>query len=396
MGRRASLVVSVAVAGHTLWTSAAPALTYRLYAQQWHLSPTVTMGIFAVYPIAVVAMLVGFGGVSDQIGRRAAMLWGLCASLGGAVLFGVASNVGWVFMGRILSGIGVGLSAGPSTAAILEFCADQDAKRAASLTMTAQAGGFAAALLVGGALTQYGPWPTRLCFWVLALLLLALITATSGLPRQVITPGKNLWRPKMPLIPRHLRGAFATAGAAMMTAYTLGVLVLSLGAQVEHDLIGSSNALVNGAVLAVFPLVLASVGIVAKALASRIALSVGAAASSLGMGLLALAVSRHDLIAYLASTAAAGAGYSLLFVGGLQLINASVPQRHRGGVLSALYLLAYLSIAVVAVVLGVIATFRGLALAVDLGAAALTIMNFATFLLAIVARAKAPKTERTT
>ena len=43
--------------------------------------------------------------------------------------------------------------------------------------------------------------------------------------------------------------------------------------------------------------------------------------------------------------------------------------------------------------MGVTATFRGLALTVDLGAAAITIMNIATFLLAIVARAEVPKTE---
>src|ERR1700722_19271868 len=87
LGRRASLAVSAGVASHTLWTSAAPALTYRLYAQEWHLTYTMTTGMFAVYPIAVVAMLVGFGGISDQIGRRAAMLLGLISSLVGAMLF---------------------------------------------------------------------------------------------------------------------------------------------------------------------------------------------------------------------------------------------------------------------------------------------------------------------
>jgi MFS family permease len=154
LGQRASLAVSASVAGHALWTSAAPALTYRLYAQEWHLTYTATTGIFAVYPIAVVAMLVGFGGISDQIGYRAAMLFGLGASLVGAILFAVAPDVQWVFAGRALMGIGVGLSVGPSSAAILEFCSDQSAKRAASLTMTAQAGGFTAALLVGGVLTE--------------------------------------------------------------------------------------------------------------------------------------------------------------------------------------------------------------------------------------------------
>ncbi len=58
LGRRASLWVSAGVVAHTLWTSAAPAMTYRLYAQEWHLSHTVTTGIFAVYPIVVVAVLV--------------------------------------------------------------------------------------------------------------------------------------------------------------------------------------------------------------------------------------------------------------------------------------------------------------------------------------------------
>src|SRR5258707_9439784 len=100
LGRRASLAVSAGVAGHALWTSAAPALTYRLYAQEWHLTHTATTGIFAIYPVAVVAVLVGFGGISDQIGRRAAMLLGLCASLVGALLFAVAPAVWCVFVGR--------------------------------------------------------------------------------------------------------------------------------------------------------------------------------------------------------------------------------------------------------------------------------------------------------
>jgi hypothetical protein len=117
LGRQASLLVSAGVVSHSLWTSAAPALAYGLYAQEWHLTHTATAGIFAIYPIGVVAMLVGFGGISDQIGRRATMLAGLFASLVGALLFAVAPDAWWVFAGRGLMGIGVGLSASPSTAA---------------------------------------------------------------------------------------------------------------------------------------------------------------------------------------------------------------------------------------------------------------------------------------
>src|SRR5712664_599936 len=187
LGRRASLLVSAGVVGHTLWTSATPALTYGLYADEWHLTHTVTAGIFAIYPIGVVVMLVGFGGISDQIGRRATMLAGLFASLMGTLLFAVAPDVWWVFAGRALMGIGVGLAASPSTAAILEFSSPERAKRAALVTMGAQAIGFTAALLLGGALTEYGPWPTRLCFWILDLFLIVLLIGTWLLPRH--TPG---------------------------------------------------------------------------------------------------------------------------------------------------------------------------------------------------------------
>jgi MFS family permease len=382
LGRRASLLVSAGVVSHTLWTSAAPALTYGLYARQWHLTHTVTAGIFAVYPLAVVVTLVGFGGISDQIGRRATMLAGLFASLVGALLFAVAPDVRWVFGGRALMGVGVGLAASPSTAAILEFSTPEHANSAASVTMAAQAIGFAAALLLGGALTEYGPWPTRLCFWVLALFLVVLLTATWFLPRHTVSGAGGDWRSRMPSVPKDVRRAFAVSSTAMVAAYTFGVLVLSLGGQVEHDLIGSPNAFLNSVVLSLFPIVMGAIGIIARTLSPRTALIAGALVSGLGVALLILAVSLRDLPIYLLATAAAGGAYSLLFVGGLQVISAEAPEHRRGGILSALYLLGYLSMGALALVLGAIATTRGLGLAVDLGAAAIILTNVATVALA--------------
>ena len=384
LGQRASFWVSAGVVAHIFWTSAAPALTYRLYAEQWHLTPTVTTAIFAVYPIVVVAVLIGFGDLSDQIGRRLAMLLGLGASLIGTLLFAVAPNVLWLFAGRAFAGIGVGLTAGTATAAMVDFSAEGQSKRAASVTTIAQAFGFTGALLLGGALTQYAPWPTRLGFWVLFALIALLFVATWFLPRRRGGPTSRRWQPKSPSIPPGLRSAFALAASAVTTAYTHGVLILSLGGQVGHDLVGSSNALVNGAALSLFAITSGSVGIAARGLRPQPAMLWGALASVAGMGLLALAVVRHELAIFLAATAIAGVGYSLLVVGGLALIGGAVPERQRGGVLSALYLFAYLSMGSVALGLGVVATERGLGQAVDLGAAAITLLSLGTLgLLAI-------------
>ena len=382
LGRRASLWVSASVVAHTLWTSAAPAMVYRLYARDWHLSHTVTTAIFAIYPIVVVLVLLAFGDVSDHIGRRATMLMGLAASLAGTVLFASASNVLWLFVARAFMGAGVGLTAGPSTAAVVEFSVRASPRRAALMTTVAQAIGFAAALLIGGALTEYAPWPTRLTFWLLAVLLVSLMTATWFLPHDTAGAAERRWRPRIPYVPRRARQAFIAASLAMTTAYTHGVLVLSLGGQVAHDLVRSPNAFVNGAVLALFAIMSGVVGILGRLLAARSAMIVGALASTLGMGLLAAAVKLHDLPFFLLATATAGAGYSLLFLSALEVINTATPAPHRGGGLSAVYLLAYLSLGSVALVLGAVATAYGLGLAVDLGAGIIAVLGLGTLAVA--------------
>jgi predicted MFS family arabinose efflux permease len=391
LGQRASLLVSAGVVAHTLWTSAAPAMAYRLYAEEWHLSHTVTTGIFAIYPAVVVVVLIGFGDISDHIGRRATMLVGLSASLAGSLLFAIAPSVLWLFAARALMGVGVGLTTGPSTAAVVEFGTGGPSKRAALITTVAQAAGFAAALLVGGALIQYAPWPTRLSFWVLAALLALLFAATWFLPRHTGGDAGGRWRPRMPSVPRYARKAFVLASVAMMTAYTHGVLVLSLGGQVAHDLVGSPNAFVNGAVLSLFAIVSGAVGILAKSFRAPVAMVLGALASAMGMGLLALSVGLHDLTIFLLATSIAGAGYSLLFLSAIEVINTAAPTHQRGRILSALYLLAYLSMGTVALVLGVVATARNLRLAVELGAGVIAVLSLATLVLAISARGPVPR-----
>jgi len=362
-------------------------MTYPLFAEEWHLTHTVTTAIFAIYPIVVAAVLVGFGDVSDYVGRRTAILWGVGASLVGTLLFAVAPDVLWLFAGRAFMGIGVGLTAGPSTAAMVEFSGQRTGKRAATITTAAQAVGFAAALLLGGALIQYAPLPTRLNFWVLFAVLAALFAAVWFLPRHTGNEAHGRWRPKFPAIPKHLRNAFAVAATAVTAAYTHGVLILSLGSQVARDLVGSPNTLVNGAALSLFAIASAVVGIGARRLQPPTAMIGGAAASAAGMALLATAVARHHLPVFLAATAISGAGYSLLFFGGLATINSTAPAEHRGGVLSAIYLLAYVSLGAVSLLLGAVATAHGLGFAVNLGAGVIALLSVITVALVAMTRA---------
>lgn len=381
LGRRASYYTAAAVVAHTIWTSAAPVLTYPLYADEWHLSTFATTSIFAVYPILVVVTLVMFGNLSDFIGRREAMLLGLSASAIGSLLFTVAPDVTWVLVGRAFMGVGVGLSAGPSAAAVVEFSAAGDAKAAGGTTAAAQAIGMMAAALIGGALIQYAPLPTRLNFAVLTVVLLGILYATWHLPNFTVRHASGRWRPSKPSIPNGMLLTFVTSTMAVTSSYVLGAMTLSLGAQVAKDVIASSNALVNGSTIAVFALALFVATMVTRQMSYARVLHLAVALSLVSVTSLALASGEQSLTLYIMAQLVGGAAYSMLLLGGLSLINAEAPVTHRGATLSALFLVAYLAQAVLALSLGKIATALGLPTAIDIGIAAIVVLALMTLLL---------------
>jgi MFS family permease len=357
-------------------------MTYPLYAAEWSLTPTVTTAIFAVYPIVVVTVLVLFGNLSDQIGRRSTMLLGLAASLVGVLLFAVAPSVAWVFAGRAFVGLGVGLATSPATAAMVEFSAAGKSQRASSIATAATAAGLALATLVGGGLIEYAPYPTHLNFWLLFIVLAGLFGAAWFLPRHVPAQASKRWQPGAVRVPRHLVKIFVASAIAMTAAYAHGVTMLALGAQIARDLVGSGNALANGAAIASFAIVTGIVAVLAKTIPAKTNIILGGVASATGSVLLMWSAEQHSLPIFLAAGVAAGIGYSLLFSGGLGLINANAPANHRAGTLSAIYLVAFLTMGVFALALGAAATAWGLDAAIDLGSPAIALLGIAASVLA--------------
>jgi MFS family permease len=383
LGRRASFWVVTAVVVHTLWISAAPSMTYRLYASEWSLTPSATTAIFAVFPIVVVAVLIPSGDISDYIGRRSTLLIGLSGSLVGTALFAIAPSVAWVFAGRAFSGLGVGLCAGPAAAALVEFSAAGQETRASSINTLAQAAGLALATIVGGALIQYAPYPTRLNFWALWVVLAILFGAAWLLPRTASNKAPGRWQARLPSIPLGIRKIFAASALAAASGYAIGGLMMSLGAQIAHDLVGSDNAFVNGVAIALFAVAAGIAAVPGKRLTPRAAITVGGASAIVGTALLALSTARHSLPIFVAAVAVGGMGFSLMYSGGLSLINANAPADRRGGVLSALYLVAFAMQAIIVLLLGAAATRWGLGVAVDLGAVAIAVLSICTIGLAV-------------
>jgi len=383
LGRSASFWTAAAVAALALWTSGAPSVSYPLYAAEWQLTPTTTNAIFAVYPVVLVVVLVVLGDLSDHIGRRASIVLGLTANLVGVLLFAVAQDVGWVFAGRAFMGLGVGLSLSPASAAMVELSRPGQVARASSVTTAATATGLALATLVGGALVQYAPFPLHLDYWVLAVVVAGVLLLAWFLPRHLPDQDARPWRLRGLTVPRGLRGTFATAVLAVSAAYAVGAVVLAMGAQIARQLVGSTNVLVTGAMLSVSAVVIGVVAILARRVPARTLIAGGTVASIVGLGLLALSASTHSLPVFFAASALTGAGYSFNFLGGLTLVNAHAPATHRAGMLSSVFVVAYLVQGATALLLGAAATSSGLTFALDVGSPAIALVCLGALVLAL-------------
>ncbi|MFZ4894840.1 MFS transporter [Plantibacter sp. Mn2098] len=386
LSNRASFRVSAMVVGLALWASAAPSMSYPLYAASWGLTPALTTTVFAVYPVALVVVLLLFGNLSDYIGRRASMLLGLGSLLIGALCFAAASDVWWLFVGRAFMGIGVGLSLSPGSAAMIEFSDPAKRRLTSAINTAATALGVVIALFVGGALVQYAPLPLHLDYLVLALVLVVVGALAWFLPHHTEAEARGRWRPQGIAVPKGLRLVLITAAAAITCAYTVGALLLSLGGQIAHDLVGSDNAFVTGALMSTFGVAVGIVAIVFSRLAPRLNIGIGAVLSLVGVGLLVEAGLTHNLWIFLASSLVNGAGYSLTFLGGVSLIGANAPAHHRAGMFSAAYLIGYVGQGLTAVVLGLVATRSGIGTALDQGAIALGVLFLVALFLAWATR----------
>ena len=182
LSQRVSFWVSSAVVVVGIWASASPSVVYPLYISELQLTTAVTTALFATYPIALVATLIIFGDISDYVGRRSTIVVSVGASAAGVLLFAVGPDLGWLFLARVIQGVGVGIGVSAASAAMAEFVPRGNIAFASSVNTASTAVGLSFSTVIGGALVEYAPYPTRATFWVLVLVMLALFVLVFFLP----------------------------------------------------------------------------------------------------------------------------------------------------------------------------------------------------------------------
>lgn len=350
--------------------SSAPTPLYPIYQRLWHFSPVMVTVIFAAYAVALLAMLLVTGRLSDHVGRRPVLIAATVAQAVTMVVFATAQGVAALIAARILQGLATGAAIGAVGAGML----DLDRDKGTVANAVAPAMGTAIGGLIAGAMVRWLPAPTHLVYLVLAAvyLLQGLGVAWMNEP-GTRRPGalaslKVQWR-----TPRSTRGPLLAAAPLLIAGWAIVGFYLSLGPALIHRVFGFDASLVGGVV----PFLMAGSAGLAVLLwhrthERRMRLG-GASALVVGMAASLAALAWHVSYAFFAASIIAGAGFGLGFQGAVRSVVATAAATERAAVLSVVFIVSYLALGLPAVAAGVVVARTGQLVETALGLGTLVI-----------------------
>lgn len=331
-----------------------PTPLYPLYEERFGIAAVWIPVIFAVYALAVVAGLLLFGRLSDEIGRRGVLYAGLGLSAASAIVFLCSNGMPALIVGRILSGLSAGVFTGTATAALIELAPVGRRQYAAKFAVAANTGGLGLGTLLSGALATYALAPLRLPYGVDLALVAVAFGAMLAVPETIECPNRRLRLQLTRLrVPENIRRTFLTAVTAGMCAFAVsglfGAIVPSFLVRVLHQ----SQPVLTGAVVFVLFAMTALGQFAVGSIARRLALAVACGTLIVGTVTLALGVAFESLAWIFAAAAIEGAGQGLAMGAGLAAINEETEEQ-RGEVGSTYFVMLYAALALPVIGVGLL------------------------------------------
>jgi MFS family permease len=352
------LVVSILVL--MLFSSSVPSPMYVIYQQRWQMSATMLTVVFAIYAIGILASLLIFGSLSDQIGRRPVLLASLLLVIASMAIFAGAQGVSWLLVARAVQGLGVGLATGAMSAALVELAPPSAPGRGTLVNGVGPTLGMALGAVIAGLLVEYAPAPTVLSYLLLAAAFALTAVGVQLMPETAQHTGALRIRPRRISVPAAGRRAFALLSLGLVAVWAVGGFYLSLGPSLAVDVLHSRNHLIGGLTVGVLAGV-ASIGqvVLGKTAPARAAL-IGLLFLLAGLALLLITLGTESSFVFFAGTAVLGAGWGITFLGVFRSLAMLADPAHRGELMAAVYVVAYLAMSVPVVVAGLITSHLGL------------------------------------
>jgi predicted MFS family arabinose efflux permease len=323
-----------------------PTPLWPIYQVRDHFGATTVTIAFAVMVVGAASSFLLLGHLSDRLGRRRIIAPALLVGILSAAVLAVWPALPGLIVGRILTGVAIGLMASTATAYLTDLYHEAKPEQLGSpvpglVATAANLGGLALGPLVAGALAQWAPAPVHTAYIVFGGLMAVLLLLVLASPETVDTELTDEARPVRFALRPGGGTAFGAAAAVGFFAFAVMGLFSSLGAIIVRGQLGITSYFVAG----LAPFVAFAASAVAQLALGRltqgVVLKVGTLLFPIGLALTALSLYRPALWLILTAAALAGAGAGLLFKSAVTQTVIAADPASRAGVLAAFFVVAY-------------------------------------------------------
>jgi MFS family permease len=344
-------VIAVAFMGSVIVTP-----LYPLYQRAFGFSEVTLTLVYATYAVGNVVALLVFGQVSDQVGRKRVVVPALVLAAVSALLFLFAQGTAWLYLGRLVIGLAVGILSGTGTAWLAEQYGPSRRSTATVAAATANLCGIALGPLIAGLLAQYAPAPltTPLLAYLLLVAVVVVAVVRTGEPR---TPrsGRFRVRPRVG-VPREIRAPFAAPAVTGFAIFAFGGLYFALIPGVVLRDLHQPDVVVGGLVVFAFGVVAAATVVLARGVQPLTAMTAGLVCLLPAVALVVAAQGMGSMPLLLVATVLGGVALALGYRGSLQVVNRIAPDDRRAEVVSGFLLACFVGNSVPVIGVGVLTT----------------------------------------
>lgn len=357
-GFRLVLIATVAM----MAGASAPSPFYPVLQARFGFMPVTITMVFAVYAVALLALLLVGGSLSDHVGRRPVLSAGFVLLAISVFLFWHADTAQAFIASRIVQGGASGLLLSALSATVVDLePSHRPGSAAAWNSVSAMAGLAVGGLMAGGALFVFEDGGASVVFATLLVVYLLIAAAVWCLP-ETSPRHDGVWaslRPRASL-PRNMRKAFIYAAPAIVAGWATGGLYLSLGPVIVATQFHESSNLARGLVVALLAGSGAVAGFLMRNRTGRSITLFGTTSIAIGSALAIGAVATGSLWMYYVAVIITGTGFGTVFSGALQSLLPLIPPGERAHALAAVFVVCYAAFSVPAVVAGLLAPLLGL------------------------------------
>lgn len=342
-------------------SSAVPSPIYPVYAAEWHLTPLMLTGAFAIYVVGLLASLLLAGSLSDYVGRKPILAAGAIGVVASMVLFSTADGFAMLLLSRAVQGLAIGSLLGTLGAALLDHSLVRWPALAPVLNGAIPPFALTVGAVSSGALVEWGPLPLQFVYVLYAALLLATTAALFVVPERVQRrPGALKSLLPTFTVPTASRSLFRSVLGALISSWALTGLYLSLMPSVLRSSFGIDDEFAAGALIGVFTTAGAVTGLLVQRADARRTMIFGLIGLVVGPALTLVFILAGSLPGTIVGTVVAGVGFGAGFQAALRMLIATAEPAHRAGLLSSMYVACYLAVSIPSVLAGAFAVNVGL------------------------------------